>query len=113
MKLNMTAKEFEERKGDLEDLMREWWDEEQSGWSIDKKAKDELKKQAKDIMSSIPVIDSKVAITVSAVVEEILGAEIHPSLIKKGGYSSIDELIEDLLGKLKACCKQKKASGQN
>lgn len=111
MKLDMTTQEFDQQREKLEKLIHQWWKEEQSGWSIDKKAKE---KKSPDIMTSLPVIDSKVAITVSTVLEDVLGKEIHPSLIKKGGYGSIEEMAEDLLGKLRECCKNKKrASGQN
>jgi acyl carrier protein len=111
MNLNMTPQEFQSKRNKLEKLIRDWWKEEQGGWSIDKKPK---KEEKSDIMSSsLPVIDSKIAITVSTALEDILGAEIHPSLIKKGGYESIDELVTDLLEKLSDCCNQKQASGQN
>lgn len=116
MKLKMTTSEFDRQANKIVGLIRNWWKDEQGGWVVDKRAKEAAKKDKNvmDIMSNVPVIDSKIAITVSTVLEDILGHDIPPSLIKKGGYNSIDEFITDIMAKLRLCCSSlKKAAGQN
>lgn len=102
MKLKLTTKEFDGLKDKLTKLIKGWWKTEQGDFSNEEFPS--AAPQKPDIWSSIPKIDSKVAIKVSTVLEAEFGQELHPSLVKQGGYESIGELIEDLLGKLRQCC---------
>ncbi|MGH7206327.1 MAG: hypothetical protein ACREI2_08990 [Nitrospiraceae bacterium] len=49
----------------------------------------------------MPVIDSLVVVEILVAVETIIGGELPESLVKKGGYHSINETVEDLLPKIK------------
>lgn len=52
----------------------------------------------------VPEVDSKVIIKVSGIVEEYLGIELPPEIIKSGGYPSVNEAVEDLMKSLKDLC---------
>ena len=53
------------------------------------------------IISKTPAIDSKRVLDASSVTSEILDIEIPPEIIKPGGYDSCDEMLDDLLPKLR------------
>lgn len=52
----------------------------------------------------LPEIDSKSVVTASPIIREILGVDLDPKLIRKGGYTSFDDLAGDLLPKLRESC---------
>ena len=53
------------------------------------------------IISKTPAIDSKRVLDASSVTIEILDIEIPPEIIKPGGYDSCEEMLDDLLPKLR------------
>ena len=48
-----------------------------------------------------PAIDSKTVIDSGLIIEEILNIELPPEIIKPGGYESPDEMLEDIIPKLR------------
>lgn len=62
----------------------------------------ENEEQASTLYSALPVITSKRILDLSAYCEKHLGVRIPPIIIKKGGYSSLDEAKSDLFGKLRS-----------
>ena len=54
------------------------------------------------IVSVRPAIDSKRVLDATIITERILGMELPPEIIKPGGYDSCEEMIVDLVPKLRA-----------
>lgn len=52
----------------------------------------------------LPVVDSKTVAKLSPVVKELIGRRLDPSWIRKGGYESVTDAIEDLLEKIRTNC---------
>jgi hypothetical protein len=60
---------------------------------------------AGDIWSTLPRVDSKIAFKAAGMaIESVLGVKLPASLIKNGGYDSIDETVEALLSQLREHC---------
>jgi len=92
-------KEFASKVSDLENGLREWFEEESA--SIDGSV--EAGAPAGDggsIISGLPAIDSKRVIDATLITEEVLGIELPPEIIKPGGYETFDEMINDIIPKL-------------
>ncbi|MEP1930129.1 MAG: hypothetical protein ABJJ37_02485, partial [Roseibium sp.] len=53
------------------------------------------------IISKTPAIDSKRVLDASSVTKEIIDIEIPPEIIKPGGYDACNEMLDDLLPKLR------------
>ncbi len=53
------------------------------------------------IVSNVPAIDSKRVLDASSVTKELINIEIPPEVIRPGGYDSCEEMVDDLLPKLR------------
>ena len=53
------------------------------------------------ILETRPAIDSKRVVDATAVTKEVLGIPLPPAIIKPGGYASCEEMINDIVPKLK------------
>lgn len=53
------------------------------------------------IMGMRPAIDSKRVIDATVVTKRVLGIELPPNIIRPGGYTTCDEMIADIVPKLK------------
>lgn len=80
--------------------IRDWWKQEQE--DLDKIADppDELKPDSGTVFDLVPVISSHHAVEVVLDLQDILGYDIPDTVIKKGGYHSCDEMVDDLDRKL-------------
>lgn len=56
------------------------------------------------IWDDMPAIDSKKATGALVEIEEVIGRKLPVSLVRRGGYESVDELIADLLPKAREKC---------
>ena len=54
------------------------------------------------IVTVRPAIDSKRVLDATIITERVLGIELPPEIIKPGGYDSCEEMIGDLVPKLRA-----------
>jgi hypothetical protein len=54
------------------------------------------------IFDAIPVVDSLGAVTGLITIEKHVGFKVPPRIIRRGGYNSFDDLIGDLLPKVRA-----------
>lgn len=90
--------------GDLADDIREFWRVESSDWDAlvegDGDAPPLLGDD--DLWSDMPVVDSKAVARTSPIFKKHLGIPLDVKLIRPGGYSSIDEAIQDLEPKMRA-----------
>jgi hypothetical protein len=84
----------------LQDL-REWWDDEVGG--DDPFAPP--KPPAGTLFDALPAIDSLGVVTGLVVVEAHLPCKVPPRLIRPGGYNSFEDLVTDLMPKLRALVK--------
>jgi hypothetical protein len=101
------ALDISDKKEALEESLREWWHERNSSWEIDD-ADDTGESTSEtshgggggDVWDHMPEIDSKEVTRAGSVCEEYLDTDFDPSLVREGGYGSIDDLVDDLVPKL-------------
>lgn len=86
-----------DQKALLADL-KTWWDE-QAG-------KDDPfappKAPPGTIIDALPVVDSLAVVEALVVIDQHLPFEVHPTVIRPGGYDSFEDMTQDLLPKLQA-----------
>lgn len=87
-----------ERK--LKTDLRSWWKREKKDWEHRVDSSSGKRPTGAELWDSMPTIDSKVATETSPIFEKHLGIPLDTSLIRPGGYSSIDDLISDLVPKM-------------
>jgi hypothetical protein len=51
-----------------------------------------------------PPVDSKTVAKLSPVVKELVGHRLRPTWIRKGGYTSIEDAVQDLLVQIRTNC---------
>lgn len=51
-----------------------------------------------------PRVDSKTVAKLSPIVKEVVGRRLDPRWIRKGGYSTVEEAVADLIAHLKSVC---------
>lgn len=52
----------------------------------------------------LPTVDSKTVCKLSPIVEELTGHKLKAPWIRKGGYSSVDEAVDDLMARIAEHC---------
>lgn len=95
----ITHAEFDEYEPALRAEMETWLEQELAA-----EAPPAANPATAPVWSDLPVLDSKTLARASPVVKKHLGVGIDPKLIRKGGYSSVEEALDDLLPKLRATC---------
>lgn len=94
------AKQFEEKKARLIAELEAWYATETE--SIDGEVEAAAPAgEGGSVISVRPAIDSKRVVDATLVTEEVLGIELPPEIIKPGGYDTFEEMIEDIVPKLK------------
>lgn len=85
----------------LERDLREWWEQERTDWDTAVSgAEHKQLPGGADLWDAMPTVDSKAVARTSPIFERHLGAPLDVKLIRPGGYSSIEDLIADLISKL-------------
>lgn len=51
-----------------------------------------------------PKVDSKTVVKLAPVIKELIGHRLRPKWIRKGGYSSIEGAVQDLLAHVQKDC---------
>jgi hypothetical protein len=87
-------------EGALVGDLRVWWDDQVGGGEDDPFA--DATPPTGTIFDAIPVIDSLGAVTGLITVEQHVGFKVPSRVIRRGGYNSFDDLIDDLLPKVRA-----------
>lgn len=64
----------------------------------------ETKEEDNDLYDDLPVVDSKTVVKLSPLVERMTGRKIDIAWIKKGGYDSVSDAVDDLLSHVKNAC---------
>lgn len=89
----------------LTDDLRAWWDDEVGG-ADDPFA--DPKPPSGTIFDVLPAIDSLGAVNGLITIEKHVGFEVPPRIIRRGGYSSFEDMMSDLLPKVRAMLDQRR-----
>jgi hypothetical protein len=93
----ISKKQFDAIEPQLVAALRKWWKDEAQSF-------DAAVAGTAPVWEGMPEIDSKAVVKASPIVERFLGVELDPRLIRRGGYSSFDDLAKDLSSKLRESC---------
>jgi hypothetical protein len=85
--------------------LRNWWNDHVA--NKDDPFAEPVQLEAGTIFELIPAIDSLGVVSALVTVEKHLGFEIHPRIIKAGGHN-FEEMIADLLPKIRALLTKKR-----
>jgi hypothetical protein len=92
------AKEFDEKVPTLKSALEAWFEEETA--PIDG-VEEAPSGDGGSILETRPAIDSKRVVDATVITKKVLGIPLPPAIIKPGGYASCEEMIDDLIPKLK------------
>lgn len=98
--LALTKNQFASLRPELEVALRRRLQEELASTVADRDAPE----LTGDIWGELPKVDSKIAFKATSALEGLLGKKVHPSLIKNGGYESIDQSVEHIISGLSERC---------
>ena len=93
----ITKKKFDAIESELRAALRKWWDDESESF-------DAAVMGTAAVWEGMPEIDSKAVVKASPIICKFTGADLDPKMIRRGGYSSFDDLAMDLLPKLREAC---------
>ena len=92
--------EFDKKAAKLTAELQIWFEKEAS--SIDGKIESAAPAgTGGSIVTVRTPIDSKRVLDTTLITEEVLGIELPPEIIKPGGYETFDEMVSDLVPKLR------------
>ncbi len=97
----ITKTEFDAIEQELRKALEQWWEDEKADLEADPPPQDPA---TDPLWDGMPEIDSKSVVKASPVIRQKIGADLDPKLIRKGGYTSFDDLANDLLPKLRDTC---------
>ncbi|MEX0697738.1 MAG: hypothetical protein WD099_09355 [Dongiaceae bacterium] len=86
--------------------LRSWWDDQVA--DANDPFANPVPHQPGTIFEVVPVIDSLGVVTALITMEKHVKFEIPPRIIKAGGYRSFEEMIADLLPKVRALAIKKR-----
>jgi hypothetical protein len=92
----LTATEFADKEAELIAALSEGLKKELAGCTLPSDPATDL--------WDLPTVDSKTVCKMSPVVEGIVGHKLHPSLIQRGGYKSVEEAVAHVVAQLRARC---------
>jgi hypothetical protein len=99
-------------EGALATDLKTWWDDQVGGGKDDPFA-DPSAPTAGTIFDVIPAVDSLGVVTGLITIEKHVGFKVSPRVIRRGGYNSFDDMITDLMPKIKILVEKKKATNDN
>lgn len=96
--INMEAKAYliSPEEALIKDL-ETWWADEKETW--DNSPETEPEDDESSVWDSMPTYDSKTVARSSPIFEKHLGIPLDVSLIRPGGYDTMEEMIRDLVPK--------------
>jgi hypothetical protein len=86
----------------IEQQIRDWWAAEEQALRDAGDPFGNLKPGKDTVFAILPLIPSHQAVELTVLLEPTFGREIPETVIKRGGYHSVDEFVGDLLRKLEA-----------
>lgn len=81
----------------LVDALREYLEDACQDWD---EAVDTAGDEDTDLWDDMPAVDSKTVARTSPIFERFLGTPLDVDLIRHGGYTSIDDVLQDLVPKM-------------
>jgi hypothetical protein len=93
----ITKKKFDAIAAQLFAELKKWWADESENF-------DDAVAGTASVWDGMPEIDSKAVVKASPIIRKFTGADLDPKMIKKGGYASFDDLVNDLFPKLREAC---------
>ena len=90
--------------------LRAEWNREQADWDAQVAGDDAA---GTDLWGAMPTVDSKTVARMSPIFEKHLGRPLDVGLIRRGGYDSIDEVIEVLVPKMMDASPSSKTRTEN
>ena len=93
-------------EGALVNDLRAWWNDQVGGDDpfVSPKA------PSGTIFDVVPEMDSLSAVTGLVTVEEHLGFDVPPTMIRRGGYSNFDDMVNDIMPKVRSMAEKHKAA---
>jgi hypothetical protein len=92
--------------------LRTWWETECTDWDAAVTGADPGDLPGgSDLWDDMPQVDSKAIARTSPIFEQHLGLPLDVSLIRPGGYTSIDDAIADLVPKMEAAANAARRDG--
>jgi hypothetical protein len=103
-----TPPPLSDRMTKLIDALRGWWEVESTDWDqlVTGPIADAPDADI-DLWDDMPAIDSKAVARSSPIFKKFLGIELDVSLIRAGGYKSLDECINHLVPLMDEAAKKK------
>jgi len=86
----------------IEQQIRDWWAAEEQALRDAGDPFGNLTPGTDTVFDILPVIPSHQAVEVTILLEPTMGREIPETVIRRGGYHSVDDFVSDLLHKLEA-----------
>jgi hypothetical protein len=105
LKSKPTAEGFPEEQ--LSSTLQKWWAQEALERNNDPFSP--VKKLAGTVYELLPALDSLAIVRSLLRIEEVLGMEVPVSLVKAGGYHSQQEMLNDLVPKLRRLYEKRKS----
>lgn len=88
---------------DLINDLREWWDEEVVGDPFAEPAA-----STGTIYELQPAVDSLGVVNQLVIIDKHVGFEVPPTVVRRGGYNSFEDMVVDLLPKVRALYVERK-----
>ena len=87
--------------------LKAWWEQESTDWDEAVMGQDPASLPGgADLWDGMPKVDSKAVARTSPIFEKHFGVPLDVKLIRHGGYTSIDDVIADLVPKMEGAAKQ-------
>src|SRR5438876_1810382 len=96
--------EFDSKVLELQTLTRDWADRECTTFDEAVRRAADLPKATGGSIWDMPAIDSKRVVSLLVELEPLLGCKLPSKLSKRGGYKTTDELLADLIPKIRHLC---------
>jgi hypothetical protein len=86
--------------------LRTWWDDQVD--AEDDPFADPQPPRTGTIFEVVPAVDSLGVVTALITIEKHVGFTVPPRIIQRGGYNSCDDMLNDLLPKIRALVLRKR-----
>jgi hypothetical protein len=97
-----------DRMTKLIDAVRGWWEVESTDWDqLVTGPTDDAPDADIDLWDDMPAIDSKAVARSSPLFKKFLGVELDVTLIRAGGYKTLDDFIDHLVPLMDEAAKKK------
>ena|SRR6266566_41071 len=103
-----TPQPLSDRMTKLIDALRGWWEVEFTDWDqLVTGPIDDPSDAGIDLWDDMPAIDSKAVARSSPLFKKFLGVELDVTLIRAGGYKTLDDFIDHLVPLMDEAAKKK------